>query len=194
MSLSNPFLPPNPLYPRASGGAGAEGLKKQFLINKVSHIAGELQGSRDLGGSNRVVLFDFLTGIATRESPENRGNENPRSLDHRFAVTHGRINRNAFSHGVTIPSTLHQGKTIDGTFAFDEVTGNSDGKKSGQRNKWQGNRIQIGPPECSGAKAKERRLPTRRGAEGGAWQAPFLVSQEAGAARKVRGDWGERAR
>jgi hypothetical protein len=33
MSLSNPFLPPNPLYPRASGGAGAEGLKKQFLIN-----------------------------------------------------------------------------------------------------------------------------------------------------------------
>jgi hypothetical protein len=33
MSLSNPFLPPNPLYPRASGEAGAEGLKKQFLIN-----------------------------------------------------------------------------------------------------------------------------------------------------------------
>jgi hypothetical protein len=29
------LINPNPLYPRASGGAGAEGLKKQFLINRV---------------------------------------------------------------------------------------------------------------------------------------------------------------
>jgi hypothetical protein len=32
----SPFLPPNPLYPRTSGGAGAEGLKNQFLINQLA--------------------------------------------------------------------------------------------------------------------------------------------------------------
>ncbi len=33
MNPFSPFLPPNPLHPRPSGGAGAEGLKKQFPIS-----------------------------------------------------------------------------------------------------------------------------------------------------------------
>ena len=33
MNPFSPFLPPNPLYPRPCGGAVAEEMKKQFLIN-----------------------------------------------------------------------------------------------------------------------------------------------------------------
>ena len=36
-SLEIAIQNPNPLYPRASGGAGAEGLKKGILISSVSN-------------------------------------------------------------------------------------------------------------------------------------------------------------
>jgi hypothetical protein len=35
----SPFLPPNPLYPRASGGAGAEGMKKGIPISKREFLS-----------------------------------------------------------------------------------------------------------------------------------------------------------
>jgi hypothetical protein len=47
LNLSNPFLPPNPLYPRASGGAGAEGLKKRILIIRSGHAESHCKSERD---------------------------------------------------------------------------------------------------------------------------------------------------
>ena len=56
MSPFHPFLPPNPLYPRASGGAVAEGMKKGILINSIVGI-----GCPPIDGS----MADFLRGEDT---------------------------------------------------------------------------------------------------------------------------------
>ena len=35
MALNAPYLPPNPLRPRAFGGKGAEGMKKEIPSNRA---------------------------------------------------------------------------------------------------------------------------------------------------------------
>ena len=40
--LSSPYLPPNPLRPRAFGGKGAEGLKKQILSSHLAELVAAL--------------------------------------------------------------------------------------------------------------------------------------------------------
>ena len=58
MSLSGPFLPPNPLYPRPCGGAGAERLKKQIpAINSFPLPPDEADRLKALG---EYAILDTL--------------------------------------------------------------------------------------------------------------------------------------
>ena len=49
MVLNAPYLPPNPLRPRAFGGKGAEGMKKEILSNRTPTDPGPSAGREPRG-------------------------------------------------------------------------------------------------------------------------------------------------